>query len=447
MRDAAAPAHATLPTREAPVIATPDVCVVGGGAAGVAAAVGAARLGLRVLLVEKYGFCGGATVAGLSGTICGLYSSGERPEQIVFGFAEEFHAALRAGGGAHPPVAFGRTLLVPHDSFCWKEAADSLLTDTHVNVLFHALFLDAEADERGGVATLFFQCAEGPVAVRPACVVDASGDAHVVHALRGASQMGRDGVVQAPTMIFRMGGVDLDRFLRVDPREVEALAAAAHRSGRYRLPRHHVYLFPRPGRAEVLCNMTRITRPDGTVPVGTRSDDLTFAEIEGRRQVRAYERFLRENVAGFERAHLVETGAQVGIRQTRSIVGLARLANRDVLEARSAPGAATFSAWPIEEHGADGVRIVYLEDRTYDIPFEALVPAAGHNILVAGRCLAAEHEALASARVTAQCFGMGYAVGAACGLLRRERLTAQQLTGVAVADWMKAHGLKRAWER
>ncbi len=419
MPESPTPICATLPARPAPVIATPDVCVVGGG----------------------------ATVAGLSGTICGLFSSGDRPEQIVFGFAEEFHAALRAAGGAHPPVAFGRTLLVPHDSFCWKEAADRLLGDARVHVLFHALFLDAAADERGGGATLFFQCAEGPVAVRPACVVDASGDAHVVHALRGATNLGRAGTVQAPTMIFRMGGVDLERFLGVDPREVDALAAEAHRAGRRRLPRHHVYLFPCPGRAEVLCNMTRITRPDGAVPVGTRSDDLTFAEIEGRLQVRAYERFLRETIAGFERAHLVETGAQVGIRQTRSIAGVGRLTNRDVLEARKASGAATFSAWPIEEHGAGGVRIAHLENRTYDIPFEALLPAAGHNVLVAGRCLAAEHEALASARVTAPCFGMGYAAGAACGLIVRERMAAQQLTGVTVADWMKTHGPKRAAER
>src|SRR5471032_1313967 len=113
-----------VPSFEAPIVARPDVCVVGGGPAGFSAAVAASRLGLRVLLVEKYGFCGRATVAGLSGTICGLYSSGDAPEQIVFGFAGEFHDALLQAGGAGKALPFGRTMLVPHDSFVWKMVAD-----------------------------------------------------------------------------------------------------------------------------------------------------------------------------------------------------------------------------------------------------------------------------------------------------------------------------------
>jgi hypothetical protein len=169
--------------------------------------------------------------------------------------------------------------------------------------------------------------------------------------------------------------------------------------------------------------------------------------MEGRIQARSYETFLRENIPGFERAYLVESGAQVGIRQTRSIEGVARLTNQQVLKAVKTPGAATFSAWPIENHSAGEVKIVYLENQTYDIPFEALIPNAGSNLLVAGRCLSAEHEALASARVTAQCFGMGYAAGAACGLIVRERIEAQLLTGVAVREWMQQNGLKTADER
>ncbi|HVX68053.1 MAG TPA: FAD-dependent oxidoreductase, partial [Bryobacteraceae bacterium] len=243
------------------------------------------------------------------------------------------------------------------------------------------------------------------------------------------------------------GGVNMPVFLRLDPREIDRLVAEADLSGAYRLPRHHVYLFPMPNGHEVLCNMTRITFPDGSVPVGLASADLTFAEMEGRAQARSYARFLKDRVPGFENSYLVETGAQVGIRQTRSIAGLARLRNEDVLGARKAPGAASFSAWPIEAHGAGELRIVYLDKDTYDIPFECLVPLAGSNLLAAGRCLSAEHEALASARVTAQCFGMGYAAGAACGLMLAEGLSAQELTGTAVENWMRSRGLKTAGMR
>lgn len=118
----------------------------------------------------------------------------------------------------------------------------------------------------------------------------------------------------------------------------------------------------------------------------------------------------------------------------------------DVLKARKCAGAATFSAWPIENHSAGDLKITYLDDDTYDIPFETLIPVSGTNLLAAGRCLSAEHEAMASARVTAQCFGMGYAVGAASALLLQERISSQNLTGVEVEAWMQDHHLKTARE-
>lgn len=435
----------TIPASSVPVIARPDVCVVGGGAAGIAAAVGAARCGLQVLLVEKYGFCGGATVAGASGTICGLFSSGDSPKRIVFGFAGEFHDRLTRSCGTGQPIPFGRTTLVPHDSFVWKEVADSYLRDESIQVLYHTNFVTAFCNgER--VETLIVRMAEGLRAIRPQAVIDASGDAELVHAIGGSTTLGKDGTVQTPTMIFRVGGVDMAQFMKLDPAEICMEVAAADRSGGYRLPRHHVSLFPMPDGHDVLCNMTRITFPDGTVPVGIRSTDLSFAEMEGRIQAREYARFLKDKIAGFQDCYIIDTGVQVGIRQTRSIIAKRRLMNVDVLGARKCAGAATFSAWPIENHSAGELKITYLDDDTYDIPFETLIPVGGTNLLAAGRCLSAEHEAMASARVTAQCFGMGYAAGAASALLLRERVSSQQLTGVHVEKWMQDHHLKTARE-
>jgi FAD dependent oxidoreductase len=435
----------TLPPISIAVISTPDLCVIGGGAAGIAAAVGAARCGLQVLLVEKYGFCGGATVAGASGTICGLYSSGDRPQRIVFGFAGEFHDRLTQLGGAGRCIRFGRTALVPHDSFVWKEVADGYLQEHRIETLFHTNFV-AAFTEGDRVSTIVVRAAEGLRAIQPRTVLDASGDAEVVNSIGGATTMGKDGTVQTPTMIFRVGGVDMEQFLELDPNEISAQVAAADGSGAYRLPRHHVYLFPMPNGREVLCNMTRITFPDSSVPVGIRGADLTFAEMEGRAQAREYARFLKDKVRGFQDSYLVDTGAQVGIRQSRSLMGKARLTNEDVMQGRKTPGAATFSAWPIESHSAGDLKITYLENDNYDIPFETLIPMTGANLLAAGRCLSAEHEAMASARVTAQCFGMGYAAGSACALMLNERMTAQQLSGIDVQKWMHNHHLKTAGE-
>jgi hypothetical protein len=430
-----------IPAFNAPVVAAPDVCVVGGGAAGVSAAVAAGRLGLDVLLIEKYGFCGGATVAGLSGTICGLYSSGDHPEQIVFGFADEFHRRLTERGGARGPVPFGRTMLTPHDSLVWKETADALLESAGVRMLLHTYFLDAFL-EGNRVDALALRTLGGPAVVRPKTVIDTSGDALVVHSIGRQTTIGKNGVVQTPTMIFRLGAVDMNAFLQLDPADIDEQVTEAHRSGAYELPRHHVYLFPMPNGHEVLCNMTRIQRPDGTTPIGISSEDMTYAEVAGRQQAREYARFLKDCVPAFAGSYMVETGCQVGIRQTRSIVGKSRLTNDDVLQARKFPGAVTHSAWPIENHGANEIKIVYLENDYYEVPFETLLPLAVDNLVVAGRCLSAEHEALASARVTAQCFGMGYAAGAAAGLAVLEGSSLQSISGPEVRDWMIQHDLK-----
>jgi hypothetical protein len=212
------------------------------------------------------------------------------------------------------------------------------------------------------------------------------------------------------------------------------------------LPRRHVYLFPSPNTGEVLCNMTKITFPDGSVPVGIYSKDITYAEIEGRKQARAYASFLTENIPAFKNAYMAETGVQVGIRQTRSVLGKATLRNEDVIKGNKSEHGVTLSAWPIELHASGHLKIVYLEDDHYDIPFETLIPATSSNLLVAGRCMSAEHEALASARVTAQCFGMGYATGAACSLMLSENIETSGLTGRDVAWWMKQKHLKTAYE-
>lgn len=432
---------------EVPVRYRPDVCIIGAGPSGVAAAIAAARLGLSVLLVEKYGFSGGATVAGLSGTICGLFSSGNNPEQIVFGFADEFYQLLQARGGVSKPVKFGNTALVPHDSLKWKETADDLLVTNQCTILYHTHFLKAFTDPAGRITSLLVKGQEGQFAVEPGFVVDASGDAEVVYSVSGATYFGNNGLVQSPTMIFKMGNVDLSAFMTLDPSELNRMIGEADRSGKYRLPRHHVYIFPLPNSGEVLCNMTKITYDNGNIPLGTVSAEMTFAEIAGRKQAREYARFLTEQVSAFQNAYICDTGVQVGIRQTRSIVGKARLMNEDVVNARKNKHAVTYSAWPIELHSAGEVKIHCLDNDYYDIPFETLIPQNAINLLVAGRCMSAEHEALASARVTAQCFGMGYAVGAACGLMLHESIKAKDLDGMMVKEWMKQHHLKNTHEQ
>jgi hypothetical protein len=393
-----------------------DLCIVGGGAAGVGAAVGAARAGIRkILLIERYGFCGGANVAGLSNTLCGLFASAtKKPEFITQGFSREFHDKLQARGGLADPFPFGKTFLCVHDPLVWKDLADDYLVENGIDVLYHTLFVDAVVHD-GEVAHIIVENKDGRGAIASRTFVDASGDADLIARANAGYTQGVGGVTQAPTMMFRMMNVDVSLAIKTGPEQLEEKIREARKTGDYNLPRSHCYMYPSPRTGEYSCNMTRLAPPENAGRLclsGVSTDDLTYSEMEGRKLVREYERFLQDHVPGFEKSVVNDVGTQIGIRQTRSIVGRGTLKNRDVLQARKCGAeAVTRSAWPIEDHTGGEVRIVYLDNDYYEIPAATLIPVGLNNVWVAGRCFSAEHEALASARVVAQCLEMGDSAG------------------------------------
>ena len=426
-----------------------DVLIIGGGAAGVAAAVTAAREGLSVTLVERYGFCGGGAVAGLSGTVCGLYEATEnpssRPKQVVFGFADQFCRRLEAMGGLADPVLYGKTWVRVHDPQIWRDAADAMLRDAGVRIIFHAVatgvHMDGDRIDGAGIWTK-----QGPVDARAKLVIDASGDADVVAMAGLPNFIGDNGRVQNPTMIFRMMGVDIERFVAeygadtIMPEKVSALIRSKHNAGDYQLPRAKIWLFATTRPNELLCNCTRVIGPDGRELNPLFHQDFTDAEIEGRRQAREYARFFRDNLVGCENAFINDTGVQVGVRQTRQVSGVKRLTNADVVQgAKFADGIAR-SPWPIELHSGEKPRVEWLLNDHYEIPYGCFVPERGEGLLVAGRCLSAEHEAVASARVTAQCFAYGHAIGHAATIAVRNKLAPREIDGRDVRSAVNADG-------
>jgi FAD dependent oxidoreductase len=423
-----------------------DLIVVGGGAAGVATAVTAARQGLRVLLVERYGFCGGGAVAGLSGTVCGLYQASDNedrpPEQVVFGFADEFCRALDNRGGLGPILRYGKTYTRVHDPIMWRETADALLTAAGVEIIYHAVATAALVEGGEKIEGVRLYTKQGPVDAYAPVIVDASGDADIVAMAGLPNFIGHEGHVQNPTMIFRLMGVDVARFTAaygsdtIMPPAVSAMIEAAG------LPRTKIWLFPTTHPDELLCNCTRITGADGRELNTLYHRDFTEAEIEGRRQMRRYADFFRANLAGCEASFVEDTGVQVGVRQTRQMEGRQKLANADILAGRKFADGIALSPWPIELHSGARPRVEWLLEDHYEVPFGAFVPARGEGLLAAGRCLSAEHEAVASARVTAQCFAYGHAIGHAATLILREKLLASQIDGVALRALLNRDGAR-----
>lgn len=430
-----------------PILAEVDILVVGAGAAGVAAATVAAEAGKSVLLVEKYGFAGGAAVAGMSGTICGMYYATEHPEipeQVVHGFTERFRARLTARGGLTEPQLYGKTFTSAHDPHVWSETADEFLEDAGVQILFHTSVTGVIIDnDRYAGAVL--ESSAGRTAVLAKRIIDASGDAAVVARAGGEYYFGADGRIQNPTMFFRLAGVDIDAFVdyyghdTICPPKVTELIEADRANGA-NLPRSKVWVFRTTRPNELMINATRIDHRNGRPLNVIDPEDFTEGEIVGRIQARAYANFFRRHVPGCDRSYLEDTGIEVGVRQTRSIVGHETLRNADVLEARKRPDGICRVPWPIELHDSKGSNLHWLLDDYYEVPYLALVPQEGEDIIVAGRCLSAEHEALASARVTAQCFEYGHAAAVASVISIDRNLPFSKIDGRSVRDVMIENG-------
>jgi len=428
-----------------------DVLVVGGGAAGLAAACTAARHGLKVTLLERYGFCGGASVAGLSGTICGLFlarpDAAGAPEKIVFGFVDEFIDAMRRRGGLTDPVRYGDTYTLVHEPLAWRETADELLERHGVRVVYHSVVTGVYVEGGERIEGVRAHTRQGALDIRAGVTLDASGDADVFAMAGLPTTVGQDGKVQNPTMVFRMQNVDVARFVAaygedsILPAEVSRAIAEADAAGAYRLPRAKVFLFRTPRAGELLCNCTRILGRDGRELNPLVAADLTEAEIEGRRQAREYWRFYRDTLVGCENAVLNDTGVQVGVRQSRQIVGRETLANADVESGRKRADAIARSPWPIELHSGARPRLSWLYDDYYEIPLGAFVPPRGESLLAAGRCLSAQHEAMASARVTAQCFSYGHAMGHAAALCAAHGVAVRDLAAADVRTLLNKDGV------
>lgn len=396
-----------------------DVIVVGSGPAGVAAAVTAARQGAQVTVVEKYGFSGGQTVAGLSGTICGLYATStnanQSPKIIVGGFAKEFLTRLEDLGGVTDAVQYGKTFTRVHDPLVWRIAADQLLLEENVNIRYHTMVIGVVANDFN-LTGIITSDVGGLTLMRAGRFIDATGDASLISLSGMPTEVVPVPERQNPTMMFRMQGVDVDRLYSelgqdsIMPIEISELIAQARSRGA-NLPRTKIFLFPTPKRGQLLVNATRIQGYENEPLDVNNSVDMTIAEIQGRRQVLAYFQFLKDTVPGCADSSLLDTGVQVGVRQSRQVVGVKRLTTEDVISCRKWDSAITRSAWPIERHVGEKPELVWIQDDYYQVPLESLIPQVGEGVMVAGRCLSADSAAMASSRVTAQCFNYGEAAG------------------------------------
>lgn len=389
-----------------------EVLVVGSGSAGATAAIAAARSGADTLVVERYGFMGGISTQVLD-TFYGFFTPGSEPKKIVGGVPDLVVDELdRRGVSLVRPNTYGAGDGITYDPETLKVVWESLALQSGARLLFHAFVMDAvlEGDRVAGVVAA---TKRGWVKILADCVVDATGDADVA-AFTGAPFEGpEEGPVQSLTTTFRMVGVDDEKARAVSKDLLHDLMDEAAETGVYDLPRREGSIHITPFAGVMATNMTRVGDVDAT-----DAEQLTRAEVEGRRQALEYARFLHDYVPGYEKAFLADLSNQIGVRESRRIYGEYRLTRADVLSARKFDDAVAKCGAPIEDHHAGSdTKWEYLpEGETYDIPYRCLVPKDVAALLVAGRCLSADHDAHASVRSMGQCMAMGQAAGVAAAL-------------------------------
>jgi hypothetical protein len=439
------------PAREVPLYGDYDVVVLGGGPAGIAAAAAAARNGARVLLAERYGFLGGMGTAGGVTNFCGLHANvfGEI-RQVVHGIADDLLARMRDLDGLNDPhVIFGKIKAVAYDTAAFKCAADALLQQAGVELLFHAAGAGILRSPEGRVDALLLETKSGRIAVRGRCFIDCSGDADLVHWAGLSYEKGDEhGHTLYPSLMFRVGDVDAaragDAWRRI-PEIMEAVAA----TGEFSFPRRTPIVRPQKRPSEWRANVTQLKNEDGSPVDATDAAALSRAEIQGRQQIVDYLRFLRAKVPGFERSYALEIAPQVGVRETRRVVGEYMLTGEDVTGCASFEDSIGVNGWPLEMHVAGDIRWGWPpipESRGYNqLPYRMLLPrralAAGvDNVLVAGRCAGMTHEGQSAARVSGGCFVMGQAAGTAAAMAASERTAVHDVDVARLQRLLLAQG-------
>lgn len=443
-----APAGATLeePARKIPVVAEADVAVLGGGPAGVMAAVAAARNGARVLLVERHAYFGGMATAANVNIWHQLWSL-DLSTQVIGGLPEEILLRLyRMDAVRNRREDRKGPFTICSESA--KLAFDDMVVGSGVKVMLHAWLAAAVRDENGNVTAAILESKSGRGAIRARVFIDCTGDADLCARAGGATGVGdHKGRCQPPTLCFRLGGLDLDKAAAagVNDKVIQSRLFADtmdYNGGKY---------------PTTLWCARSVWRSDELMLAGTRvpgvncseTSDFTRAEIEARYQMRWVLEKLRA-FPGYENFYLVDVGAQIGVRETRRIRGDYQITERELLEGVRFHDTIAQGVYPVDIHNPDGDGIVFrhLDGREVEVPgngavirrrwdgqpdgapprdttcwclpYRSLLPQGLNNVLAAGRCASATHEAAGALRVMINAMSFGQAAGTAAVLAAQQ---------------------------
>ena len=422
-------------TFDVPVVRNVDVLVIGGGCAGLAAAVSAARHGAKVLIADANNALGGMATSGLVGPFMTCYNP-VATRQVIKGIFDETVRRMIEKGGAIAPedVKSGTSLTAwrvrghenctPFSAEAFKVVADEMCREAGVEVLYHAMFINTRMNEAGDkIEGAVFATKAGMIEIQAEQFIDCTGDGDVAFRSGVPCQYGdEDGNTQPSSLFFIIGNVDKVK--------LEALCAEKGPSalwfqadvereiveGRYSVQRNKVALYENPD-GTFRVNMSRVTMQDGCDPF-----QVSQATIKARAQVEEIMNLLRRLVPGCENIELVTTASMLGHRETRRIQGDFVLTGDDILAKTAFEDVIFMAGSAMDMHGGRTVNYKPAEGEAYSVPYRILLPRKVDNLLVAGRACSLDRTALAAIRVMPPVFAMGQAAGTAAAMCVKDKV-------------------------
>ncbi len=389
-----------------------DVAVIGGGFAGAAAALAAARGGAKVLLIEKSNCLGGAAAGNLVNPFMG-YSTEINGEKVALsaGIFREIHKKMEERGAMRSESFLEEEL---------KYLLNELVIEAGVELLFHA-YIHRVNKEGEHIASVSVATKSGELDIAADYFIDATGDAQTAYLAGCPTVLGRepDHLCQPMTLCFRVGNVDVDKFYESRPRLKEAHKKALD-AGEFINPREDILVFKTPVPNVLHFNTTRVVKRDPTNPF-----DVTEAEILARRQVFEIYDFMKKHADGLENSFLMMTAVEIGVRESRMIVGDYVLTEADCKACARFDDAIAACNYDIDIHNPEGSgtsHYYFAPGDYYTIPYRCLIPKNADNMLVAGRCISSDHGAQASYRIMPTVCCIGEAAGTAIALAVRDKV-------------------------
>lgn len=439
-----------------------EVLVIGGGAAGFAAAVASARNGADTLLIEREQMLGGTATIGLVGPFMTCYND-DPTEQIVKGIFDELCVRMEKRGGAiHPSRVEGMTTyssyydrshchVTPFSSEVLAIVMEEMVQEAGAKILYHVQVCDVLTEE-GKITGVLASLKEGLTLIEADTYIDCTGDADVAYYGGEEFVKGdeKDGIMQPVSLFFEVGNIDRDKFVgTLEEKKLKGelgipgencwswCIKEARENGDWTIERNEIGNYEQPTKGRWKINTTRMTYVDAT-----NTEEISKAVMEGRQQVQQVLHFLQKYVPGCENIELIQVASALGVRETRHVQGRYKLTAQDIMEKKHFDDAICTFAYAIDIHNSEGGGATFQQvDGYYTIPFRCLVPMHIKNLLVAGRCISGTSEAAASYRVIPCCMATGQAAGTAAALAVKENVTPSDVDIRKLQDTLVSQGV------